>query len=212
MISYPPWKKKALSSFTERRRRRRPRRPSRPVGGFLGRLLRRALRRGAAFFSSLDIFFSKSASTPGPVDLATGAAGGRRPRRTPRRRPRGLELGGASPGAKRSGRRAAVPCPPPAHPSIGPSHSIPSLVTPPTGARFTFSPSRSSAPTHATTTRMPTVREPTFPAFVTIVRGSGPPTSTRSFLSLSFFGTSSHSRTSPVLNSDARSSAIAPRA
>ena len=138
-------------------------------------------------------FFSNRESTPGPVDLAAGAAGASPPAPPPSRR--GLDFGGASPGLKLSGRSAAAPAPPPVHPSMGPSHSMPSEVTPPTMAFLTFAPSFSSDPIVATTTRFPAS---TFEAFVTIVRGSSPPTSTLSSFSLSLPRTSSHSSTRPA--------------
>ena len=127
--------------------------PDSRVVSFSARLLRRsrgAFRRQRRLLFLLGHLFSKSASTPGPVDLATGAAGASSPPLPPSNR--GRDRGGVSPGLKVSGRRTAVPAPPPAQPSMGPSQSMPSLMTPPTGARFTLSPSLSSAPTVATTT------------------------------------------------------------
>ena len=105
---------------------------------------------------------------------------------------RGREGGGASPRATVSGSRAAVPAPPPLQLSIGASHSMPPLRTPPTVAAFTSTsvPSTfSAAPGSATTQRAPTAR---LGAFDTTEMGARPsPMSRVATRSLSLPGTGS---------------------
>lgn len=53
---------------------------------------------------------------------------------------RGREDGGSCPGSNEAGTSAATPVPPPVHPSMGLSHSMPWELTPPTLAFLTASP------------------------------------------------------------------------
>merc|ERR1719166_391923 len=106
-------------------------------------------------------------------------------------------LGGWSPALKLLGRNTAWPAAPPVHPSIGQSHSIPSDLTPPTTAFSTGSSIVGTlAPTIATTTTFPCSQ---CLALVTMVT-SLPllPTSTFSFVNLSFLGTGSASLMTPT--------------